>query len=184
LLSVFDVSKHPCVCSENTINLTGALMFRPIDPLLSAISEKGTKCIHFVDIENLLGTGQITSGEVQMVSREYQAQTQARESDLVFIAAGPRNRMATLSGWNWGHTFYQFQKGKDGADVALVNLFNSIQTLDGFHEIYIASGDHSLEPIANRARVCGSKVTIVTGKGKISYVFRSFPHISLNPQAI
>jgi hypothetical protein len=154
-------------------------MVRPVDGLLRTISDGDTRSIHFVDIENLVGSGVINHWQVQSMCGKYVSKTNATINDLFFIAAGPQNRQATVEGWSWGHTFYQFRKGKDGADHALVDFFSSIERVAMFEQIYIASGDHGLKEIATKAHSCGIPVTVVTGKGKQSHVFFRFPHLAI-----
>jgi hypothetical protein len=155
-------------------------MERPVDGLLSAISMPDCKKIHFVDAENLLGSGVFSPDDVRQLAGEYVIQTKSEPSDLFFIASGPQNKQALLEGWSWGNKFFQFRKGKDGADIALISLFSNIVDLGKYSEIYVGSGDGALLEIAKSALEKGVGVSIVTGKGTKSRSLESFPEINLS----
>lgn len=155
------------------------MIARPVDTLLKTISADGNSKLHFIDIENIVGAGRLSKTDVIQACARYVTATDSRKNDLFLIAAGPQNREAIVGGWNWGTPFFQFRKGKDGADHALLGFFESISDLSLFQGIYLASGDHSLEPIAERARFLGVPIKVVGGKGSISWVFRSYPQIRL-----
>jgi len=154
-------------------------MNRPVDKLLDAIGGPDRKSIHFVDLENLVGAGFYTSEQVAKVCESYVSGTASNAKDLFFISSGTQNKEATYTGWSWGNVFFQFRKGQNGADQALVNFFESIQTPEVYQSVYVASGDHSLEAIAEGARKSGLSVTIVTGKGGTSRALRAYPQLQL-----
>ncbi|MEO0023866.1 MAG: hypothetical protein RL196_307 [Actinomycetota bacterium] len=154
-------------------------MNRPVDKLLSAISLSNDVCLHFIDVENMAGSGLLTVEGVASLCKSYVSQAHAKPSDLFFVAAGPQNATAVREGWKAGQTFYQFRKGKDGADLALVNFYQSIEHVEAFKEIFVASGDHSLEPIAESSVRRGVPVTVVTGKGRRSRVFSLYSQLSV-----
>ena len=154
-------------------------MDRPVDNLLSTISITADACLHFIDVENIAGTGLLTVDCVQRICNSYVNQCRAAACDLFFVAAGPQNAVAVREGWKAGQTFYQFRKGTDGADRALVNFFQSIEHVETYKGVFVASGDHSLEPIANGSLLRGVPVTIVTGRGGLSRVFRGYSHLTV-----
>lgn len=154
-------------------------MDRPVDKLLSAITLSNDVCLHFVDVENIAGSGLLTVEGVERLCKNYVAQSHAKSCDLFFVAAGPQNAMAVREGWKAGQTFYQFRKGKDGADLALVNFYQNIEHVEKYKGIFVASGDHSLEPIAEGSTRRGVPVTVVTGKGGLSRVFSGYAHLAV-----
>jgi len=154
-------------------------MIRPVDNLLGAIGLPGGTSIHFVDLENLVGTGLYTKEQVELVCDLYASRATLNSSDLFLISSGTQNKEATYSGWNLGNAIFQFRKGKDGADQALVRFFESIENPTRYQNMFIASGDHSLEVIARRAQGEGLTVTIVTGRGGVSRALRDYPQLQL-----
>jgi len=130
-------------------------------------------------MENLLGTGLFFSWQVSQLQSDYVAKVGAREEDLYFIAAGPQNRDAVVTGWQWGSSFFQFPKGKDGADLALVGLFHAIQEPELYSNIYVASGDYLLSEITQAAHSRRVPVTVVTGKGGLSKYLKGYTTVQL-----
>lgn len=155
-------------------------MDRPVDGLLAAISVSSCKRIHFIDVENLIGKGWISIEDVGPLSRQYQEVTAASDDDLLFIAAGPQNKDAILEGWKWGNKFFQFRKGKDGADLALISLFKNIVDIGNYSEIVVGSGDGLLSGIAERAEQTGVPVCVVTGQGGKSRSLSKYPGKRIN----
>lgn len=154
-------------------------MVRPMDGLLRAIALPTTQNIHFLDLENLLGTGLFQEWQVQKLGREYISQVGANSDDLYFIAAGPQNRDSVVLGWSWGNSFFQFPKGKDGADMALVALFEAIQEPEHYRNIFVGSGDFLLSQITHKATLRNIPVTVVTGKGAQSKALKGYKTIQL-----
>ncbi len=154
-------------------------MERPIDQLLRAISGTANINLHLLDIENLAGTGKLSTSTVKRIQMEYLIRTECSPNDLYLIAAGPQNKMALFHGWHQGTTLYQFRKGKDGADFALVNLFSQIEHPEQFSRLFLASGDGELSAIASRAKDAGLSVTVVTGIGRKSRRLMDYKHLKL-----
>jgi hypothetical protein len=138
-----------------------------------------TENIHFLDLENLLGTGLFHELDVQKIRSEYVSKVGAKADDLYFIAAGPQNRGSVVNGWSWGNSFFQFPKGKDGADMALVAVFEAIQEPECFRNIYVGSGDFLLSQITKKATLRNIPVTVVTGKGAQSKSLKAYKTIQL-----
>ena len=154
-------------------------MYRPVDKLLTVISIEEGACIHLIDVENLVGAGLVTPEAVSHLCAKYLQRVSPSKSDLFLVAAGPQNANAAREGWRAGQTFFQFRKGKDGADTALVSFFNQIENLKMFKAVYVASGDHSFEPIAQVCISQGVPVTFVTGRGKMSRTLAIYRHLKV-----
>jgi hypothetical protein len=154
-------------------------MERPIDGLLRAIGLPKTQNMHFLDLENLLGTGLLHELDVKAIRREYVSKVEADADDLYFIAAGPQNRTSIVNGWSWGNSFFQFPKGKDGADLALVALFEAIQEPEYFRNIFVGSGDFLLSRITQKATLRNIPVTVVIGKGAQSKHLKGYRTVKL-----
>jgi len=155
-------------------------MDRPVDGLLAAISMPSCKRIHFIDVENLVGKGWLSADDVRPLALHYKEATNSDQSDLLFIASGPQNKDAVFEGWAWGNKFFQFRKGKDGADLALITLFNNIVDIGSYEQIFVGSGDGILSNIAERAEQTGVPVQVVTGMGGKSRALMKYPGLKLN----
>ena len=152
---------------------------RPIDPLVQAITGGKYKNVHFVDIENLVGAGKFGLPEIKAACKGYTQCVNCTPDDLFVITAGPQNAPAVYSGWNLGKRIYQFRKGENGADNALNSLFQQFRNLRAFSHVYLASGDHGLEPIARESNNQGVAFTVVTGRGAMAYQFSKYDHIQM-----
>lgn len=156
-------------------------MTRALDPLLETVSKGRPVNLHIVDVENLAGTGILTTPKVKEISELYSACTNADVGDLFILAAGPQNKKALFDGWLTGHPIFQFRKGKDGADRALVSLFGQIEHPENFRHVYLASGDAGLLPIAEKSAQVGIQITVVTGTGARSWKYAQYERITLGP---
>jgi hypothetical protein len=154
-------------------------MERPIDGLLNAIANPTCNQIHFVDIENLAGTGLLNSEKVSEICASYSNCVPCGVNDLFLVAAGPQNKLAIFEGWAKKGSFYQFRKGKDGADHALLAIFESIENLQHYKKVFLATGDGGLLRIVEQSLSAGISVTLVTGKGKTNQSLRRFPSLKL-----
>lgn len=154
-------------------------MERPIDPLVLAVTGGKYKNVHFVDIENLVGTGKFALDQVAAVCERYDRCITCSPDDLFVITAGPQNSKAVYSGWNLGKRIYQFRKGENGADNALNSIFQQFQNIQAFEHVYLASGDHGLEPIARKSKDLGVAFTVVIGRGAMAYQFSKYENIQM-----
>jgi hypothetical protein len=156
---------------------------RPIDPLVQAVTGGKYKNVHFVDIENLVGAGKFGLPEIKAACKGYTQRVNCTPDDLFVITAGPQNASVVYTGWNLGKKIYQFRKGENGADLALISLFDQIKNIEVFEHVYLGSGDHSLEPIARKSKEHGVALTVVTGRGGLSNQFRKYEHIQMELNA-
>lgn len=152
-------------------------MYQNIDALLNAVSNQSTAGLHLVDVENLAGTGHLTKEIVGQTRRSYEDSCTIDHRDLVVVAAGPQNRQAVIQGW--GNAVYKWQKGKDGADHAILGLFTSIRDLSRYTRIFLATGDGGLAPIAEIARALGIDVTVVTRAEACSFKYNQYNTVTL-----
>lgn len=155
-------------------------MERPMDKMFEAISSPKTSRIHLLDVENLVGSGILTEYQVHELCDDYVRCTNCEADDLFLLAAGPQNRSAAVNGWSFGYSLYKFKKGKDGADQALVYLFEQIENPEKYSQIYLATGDGGLASIAETVNRLGIDLTVVSGKGKVSSEYRGYKHIKLS----
>jgi hypothetical protein len=154
-------------------------MAQKLEEFLGAGSGLGGCCLHLIDIENLAGTGKLDMPAVRAICAKYVNSISCSIHDVFLIAAGPQNRVPAFDGWYLGQRVFKFQKGTDGADEALRALFQQISDLKSFEHVYLASGDHGLFSIAKKSKDIGLKVTIVTGRGRLSRTFKRYDHIQM-----
>jgi hypothetical protein len=152
-------------------------MEHPLDRVIAAIAQGTNLRIHEIDIENLVGNGILNVESVRSVRNKYESAIHLSSRDIVVVAAGPQNKRAVYEGW--GNAIYQWRKGKDGADNAMLDFFQGFKNIDVFSHIFIASGDGGLAPIAKEATSHGIDTTIVTMTGQKSWKLNAYESINL-----
>lgn len=99
--------------------------------------------IHFLDIENLCASGDLTAATVTTTIARYRHQVGVRPGDRVVVAASHHNTVAysavrpVLSA-----RCLAPRSGADGADLALIEAIATTPNIDRFSAVVIASGDH------------------------------------------
>jgi hypothetical protein len=136
------------------------------------------RAAHFIDVENLVGSGRLESQMVHEAFSLYQAAVQVGAKDVVLVAAGVHNRRAVIEGWP--RAYYQFRSGKDGADLALINFFHEFDVMSSVGRVIIGSGDNRFAEVAHFATAHGIPVDFVTYRGAMSYKLRGFRSINLS----
>lgn len=154
-------------------------MTRTLDELFVTTTQELDSCLHIIDVENLAGTGWLTTSCVREVCLQWAKTTKCSKEDVFLIAAGPQNREAAFSGWSLGKRIFKFEKGQDGADNALKTIFQLIANPKAFNHLYLGSGDHGLEHIAKRSKSLGLPVTVVTGKGAMAHQYNKYQHVQM-----
>jgi hypothetical protein len=153
-------SKPPLGVDERASSISAPAGFlRGFDGMLSLLSGSTPGALHLVDIENLAGTGLLTTEKVAATRRRYGRATGLCGLDLAVVAAGPHNANAVRSGWPGG--IYLWRRGIDGADTALIDLFMSLNTPTAFTRLFIGSGDHVFAAVADGAVLSELAVTVV-----------------------
>src|SRR5690349_1355598 len=115
--------------------------------------------LHLVDIENLVGSSQMTPAHVTGVYDRYRAVVGIGPDDLVVIATGRRAFLATTG---WPSVRRLLRAGLHGADRALVDVLATERIAERFDEIVIASGDKLFAEPAARLQQAGCHVTVVS----------------------
>jgi len=154
-------------------------MNQPADRLLAAYGPPESKRLHLVDFENLIGAGMYSSDYAFQTCEGYIRATNACLGDTFVIAAGPQNRQATIAGWHVGAPLYMFRTGKDGADLALIDLAASLREVEKFNHVFVGSGDGALALVADHLARKGVPFTVVVGKGGLSPKFKGYPTVKI-----
>jgi hypothetical protein len=154
-------------------------MTTPMEQVINWFLHSKAERLHLVDLENLSGSGTLEADGVGQVCADYITETGARPTDAFLIAAGPQNRQAAFDGWRFGNPVFKFQKGKDGADQALLAMFGQFQALENFNHFFLATGDAGLASIAEKVVQKGVPFTLVTGRGRRSSRYKGYPSIQI-----
>lgn len=150
---------------------------RPTDELFSAITAPNQISAHLIDIENLAGRGLLSIEDVTKVKFRYERSSIVSQGDFILLASGPQNKKAIYKAWPGAA--YVWKKGKDGAELAILNLICNLNDLSCFERIYIGSGDGKLAQIADRSVLQGTPVTIVSNSRTTSGLYAVHHRIDL-----
>ena len=96
------------------------------------------RCLHLIDIENLVGTARPTAEQVASCRAEYESRF-FEEGDIVVIAMNHGALMAVSQAWPDAR--HEIRSGPDGADLALLDVIKHERVADRFVTVIIASGD-------------------------------------------
>ena len=130
---------------------------------------KSSRNVHYIDIENVCGSGELTASMVAEARQRYFTQIQPGKDDLFFVAASHHNMIAVCFGWPGAH--HQFRSGKDGADIELASDIVYEHPQDLYRSAYVASGDGGLAPFVAYLVQHSLPVTVVIGVGCASSEF-------------
>lgn len=143
--------------------------------------EKGTELprsgrqLHVLDVENLLGRSSFTSAEVERLRRGYTTLIpMAQLAQVVVGASGDRSALA--AGVGWAGAGLRMQRGRDGADLALLVLLEREDVAGRFEQIYIGSGDGIFAPVAAHLAAQGTVVTVVSRRDALARGLRLAAH--------
>ena len=124
------------------------------------------RCIHLVDIENLLG-GWVTDQRTRHLVARYHSTGLIGSADLVIVAgahrAAARWAFAAPQGWRRIITADR----PDAADDALVKAGQAYAFSPTTH-LVIGSGDHYFIPVAEKARAAGAQIHGLIGEGQVA----------------
>ena len=101
-------------------------------------SDARGRCLHLIDIENLTGSSSPTSEEVVDVRDRYLEQF-FQEGDLVIMAAS--HHAMRRAAFAWPDARKMQRSGRDGADLALIDVLVNEGVSEKFNTVMIGSGD-------------------------------------------
>jgi len=136
-----------------------------LEPYPDAVNES-ERAVHLVDIENLLGSSDITPGAVRRVRGQYDIVAGVTVTDHLIIATGPTAAPAAWFGW--GSARRLLGRGIDGADRALLAVIEAERLAARFSRVVIASGDGIFAEASAALQAGGCQVTVVTRPGSLS----------------
>ena len=118
------------------------------------------RALHLVDIENLAGSAVPSLALVSEVQDRYMARMAFGIDDQVVMAASHRGLLDAACGWP--HARYRVRSGKDGADLALIDVLEHENVAARFRHVVIASGDGIFGRAAAALADRGVHVTVVS----------------------
>lgn len=138
-------------------------MTRKLKPSKENKIHKG-RTLAFVDVENEVGSSDLTAENVIEVKTALDLLEGANLMQVV--ACSHHNAEAVM--FNWPKARIILKSGKDGADLALIQVATDEHIAERFDRIVIASGDGIFTTIAKDLSDEGVEVSIVCGRGALS----------------
>ena len=131
---------------------------------------KPSKKIHegqslvLVDIENQVGASELTAENVVEVKTALDLLEGA--GIMHVVACSHHNAKVVM--FNWPKARIILKSGKDGADLALIDVANDERVGKRFDRVVIASGDGIFAAVAKDLSTEGVQVCVVCGRGVLS----------------
>ena len=146
-------------------------------------SDKTNRKLIIVDIENAVGIGTVDAQSCSIVKSRIERQYKPTDSDLTVIGVSHQNNIFPARCWNSARIV--FQKGHNGADLALERVLSSENVEERFSEVVIVSGDGLFASQAARLRSLGVKVTVDSRARQLSrFLAFSCSSVRLAPSAL
>ena len=123
--------------------------------------------LHVLDIENMLGSGRFSENDVSNLAASYSRSVRPSEDAHIIAAASSEDGAAAI-GFGWPGLRLCWKPGRNGADECLVEVLESEHVASRFDHVYIASGDWIFTDSAIAIAKAGCRVTVVSGRGKLS----------------
>src|ERR1700722_10550794 len=124
------------------------------------------RALHVVDIENLAGAAIPSLDLVSEVQGRYLACLGFGADDQVVLAA---SHLGLLNaGLGWPHARYRVRSGKDGADLALIDVLEHENVAARFDHVVIGSGDGRFGQAAASLAARGVHITVVSRRGSLA----------------
>jgi hypothetical protein len=125
------------------------------------------RALHVVDIENLAGAAVPSLDLVSEVQVRYLACLGFGAEDQVVLAA---SHLALLNaGLGWPHARYRVRSGRDGADLALIDVLEHENVAARFRHVVIGSGDGLFGQAAASLANSGVRITVVSRRRSLAY---------------
>lgn len=128
--------------------------------------------IVLIDLENMLfGDHEASDGpEPEMGAKILNLAEARRPTDLLIVGCNPQ--LAFVAKDLFPAARIVTGKGKDGADLALIETIDPSHAADRFSELCIVSGDHAFTELAYEARLAGLAVRVVAPHAGLSTALR------------
>jgi hypothetical protein len=125
------------------------------------------RALHVVDIENLAGAAVPSLDLVSEVQVRYVARLCFGADDQVVMAASHRGLIDAACGWP--HARYRVRSGKNGADLALIDVLEHENVAARFSHVVIGSGDGIFGQTALGLANRGVRITVVSRRGSLHH---------------
>ena len=122
--------------------------------------------LHLVDIENLAGFAWPASEQVAACCRRYADLVNPHGSDLFVLACNHGAGVAIADGWPGAR--YLWHSGRDGAELALLEVLSGESVTNRFRTVVLGSGDGAFAGPAADLALNGVHITVVANCASLS----------------
>jgi hypothetical protein len=122
------------------------------------LKHAGSRALHLIDIENLIGLARPMLTDVVACNEAYRPLIGDR--DLVVVACNHGAFLAVA--WGWPHGRLLMQSGENGADHALLDVLMGERVEQRVTAVVVASGDGIFANSVARLGSLGVAVTVVS----------------------
>lgn len=122
--------------------------------------------LHLIDIENLAGAALPTFEQIQHVQGSYAGLLTFGALDQVVVASSHKTLLDAARGWPRAR--YRARSGRNGADLALLDVLWNERVAARFTHVVIGSGDGAFARAAATLTAAGVRVTVVSMRGHLS----------------
>jgi hypothetical protein len=144
------------------------------------------RVLHLVDVENLVGTAHFSLPEAVAVRAAYEQVAPGGSVNQIILATSHHAGSPTWFGWP-GTARRLVRSGRNGADLALLDILDHESVESRFQHVVVGSGDGIFALPAARLQAAGCGVTVVTRRGALSrqlrLAVRDVRYIELMPAA-
>ena len=130
------------------------------------IIKGNNKALLLVDIENLIGSGDIPSPEEVLKIKTAIEKAFANMRFQTVVACSHRN--ASSVWFQWPNARKLLGSGPDGADLKLISVLEDEPIIGRYHTVIIASGDHIFANPLSHLAGRGLKTIVAVGQGSLS----------------
>lgn len=121
-------------------------------------SDRSSRRLFVVDIENAVGSGRIDEESCMLVRSRIERDYLPGRNDLTVIGVSHKNNLFPAGSWEGARLVHK--EGHDGADLALESVLSNENVEDRFGEVVIVSGDGLFASQSARLRSLGVRVTV------------------------
>lgn len=134
---------------------------------VGAYAPTALRSLHLIDVENLVGARSFDAADVSAAEAAYRTLVGIAPEDQVILSSSHHNAKATWFGWG-GNPRRLVRSGRDGADLALLEVIAREAVADRFERIVIGSGDGIFTEAVSALIAQGVRVTIAAHASHLS----------------
>jgi hypothetical protein len=128
-----------------------------------------TRTLHLVDVDNLLGDpGTTDDTEIERTLDAYRAASGYRIGDHVLVATHPGAKHAFAIHEAWPGVSHRWRRGKDGADMVLLDAADEAVRSHRYGRVVIGSGDRIFLEAMDRLRRKDVEVAFVSRRRSLA----------------